>query len=241
MLSRTPFSLRSLVLALSLAASTSLWAADPVTDALQKAYAPYRAALYKTNGKSQPEAQQAITQAQAAWAQIVSQFGAQPAAPYDRDSRFGASLAEVTKVYAKAAGEIGNNQLTEAHGTLEHARDVMADLRKRNQVIVFSDHMNAYHAEMEHVLIDGSKMIDEPQGLLRLTALAGGLDYLAKRLSAEAPAELANNGEFVALVNAVEQSVAGLKTALFAQDATAVKAAMSKIKGPYGKLFAKFG
>ena len=241
MLSLTPFAPRTLVLALSLVASTSLWAADPVTDALQQAYAPYRSALYKTNGKSQPEAQQAITQAQVAWAQIVRQFGTKPSAPYDRDSRFGTSLAEVTSVYAKAAEEIGNNQLAEAHNTLERARDVMAELRRRNQVIVFSDHMNAYHAEMEHVLIDGSKMIDEPQGLLKLTALAGGLDYLAKRLSAEAPAELAKNGEFVALVNAVEQSVAGLKTALFAQDAAAVKAAMSKIKGPYSKLFAKFG
>lgn len=241
MLSSRPLSPSAVVLALSIMASSSLWAADPVTDALQLAYAPYRVALFKTSDKSRPEAQQALRQAQAAWGQIMRQFSAQPTAPYDRDSRFAASLAEVATVYAKASDEIEKNQLAEAHNTLERTRDVMAELRRRNQVIVFSDHMNAYHAEMEHVLIDGSKMIDEPQGLLKLTALAGGLDYLAKRLSAEAPAELAKNGEFVALVNAVEQSVAGLKTALLAQDAAAVKAAMSKIKGPYSKLFLKFG
>jgi hypothetical protein len=39
-------------------------AADPFTDALQAAYAPYRAALFRTSGKSQPEAGQATIQAQ---------------------------------------------------------------------------------------------------------------------------------------------------------------------------------
>lgn len=75
MLLRTTLTPRTLVLALSLAASASLWAADPVTDALQQAYAPYRAALFKTNTGSQADSQQVIGQAQAAWTQIISQFG----------------------------------------------------------------------------------------------------------------------------------------------------------------------
>ena len=56
------------------------------------------------------------------------------------------------KVYAKALAEVGANQLSRAHEMLEEARDIMADLRRRNQVITCSDHMNACHAEMEHVL-----------------------------------------------------------------------------------------
>ena len=161
--------------------------------------------------------------------------------PYDRDSGFAASLAEVGAVYAKAAAEIERNGLVAAHDTLEQVREVMAGLRQRNQVIVYSDQMNAYHAQMEHVLLDGGKMLAEPNGLLQLIAQVGALDYLAGRLKSKAPADYRQSEEFSVLYQAVEKSVADLKAALFAQDVGRVKEAMGKIKGPYSKMFIKFG
>ncbi|MDE2417296.1 MAG: hypothetical protein KGN32_05770 [Burkholderiales bacterium] len=228
-------------IALSIGSGASVWAADPVTDAMQQAYGPYRVALFRTNSGSVAESQQAIAQAQATWSQIVSQFGSKPAAPYDRDTKFVASLSEVTAVYAKAADEVSKNQLSNAHETLERARDVMAEMRQRNNVIVFSDHMNAYHAQMEHVLIEGVKLMDQPQGLLQLLAQVGALEYLASQMGTQAPASLTSNPEFMGSLKAVQQSVADLKAALLAQDAAATKAAIGKIKGPYSKMFLKFG
>lgn len=216
-------------------------ASDAVTDRLQEAYAPYRAALFKTNGNSQADAQAALEQAQAAWTKIQAQFSSQVPAPYDRDAGFAATLAEVAKIYGKALAEVKANQLTDAHNTLEDARDALAALRSRNHVVVFSDHMNAYHAEMEHVLIDGTKLLDQPQGMQKLTEQAGVLQYLAQRLVSEAPANLKSNDEFKEMSAAVIQSVKALTAALFAQDAAAAKAAMGNIKKPYSKLFAKFG
>ena len=214
---------------------------DPVTDAMQAAYAPYRVVLFKTNSNAQDDARKAIAQAQQKWNQIATQFGAQPPAPYDRDSSFKASLDKVSEVYAKAAGQIDKNELTDAHETLEQAREVIAEIRHRNQIIVYSDHMNAYHAQMEKVLIDGPKTLLEPNGLLQLTAQVGALDYLSAKLSSEAPVDYLKNDEFVASYNAVEQSVADLKTALFTQDVAQVKAALGKVKVPYSKMFIKFG
>lgn len=224
-----------------LLASPLACAADPVTDAITAAYAPYRAALFKTNSNSQPESQQAVEQARTAWQQIVSQYAAKAPAPYDRDKNFASALAEVSKVYDKAAAEIGQGQLSEAHETLEHARDVMAELRARNNVIVFSDHMNAYHSQMEHVLINGPKILDDANGLAELTAQVGALEFLATRLAREAPVETAANPEFKGLLATVQKSVTDLKTALFAQDKAKVKEALGKIKAPYSKLFLKFG
>lgn len=229
-----------LILAFGLACSAAS-AADPVTDAMAKAYAPYRAALFKTSNGTQADSQQAIEQARAAWGGIVKQFAARAPAPYDRDAQFAASLAEVGKVYDKAAAEIARNALPEAHETLEAARDVMAELRHRNNVIVFSDHMNAYHAQMERVLIEGPKTLETANGLLELTAQAGALEFLATRLGSEAPAEVAASEEFKGLLAAVQKSVADLKAALFAQDKVRVKDAIGKIKAPYSKLFIRFG
>jgi len=229
-----------LILSLMLAAGIAN-AADPVTDLMQKTYGPYRVALFKTNNNAQEDSRQAVAQAQQGWNQIAAQYGSKPPAPYAGDAEFANSLAEVNKVYVKAAEEIEKNLLTQAHDTLEHARDVMAEMRRRNQVVVYSDHMNAYHAQMEVVMIDGEKTLAGPNGMLQLTAQVGALEFLAGRLKSEAPADYLKNEEFNALNKAVEKSVADLKAALFSQDATKVKEAISKVKGPYSKMFIKFG
>jgi len=77
---------------------------------------------------------------------------ARPPAPCDRDPGFAATLKQVDDVYAKAQGQVADKRMVDAHATLEEARDLMADLRRRNGVIVCSDHMNVYHEEMEQVL-----------------------------------------------------------------------------------------
>jgi hypothetical protein len=81
-----------------------------------------------------------------------------------------------------------SNQPVAAHETLEAARDIIAALRHRNQVVVYSDYMNDYHAQMEKVLIAGPKIIDQPGGMQQVTAMVGALDYLARKQVGEAPA-----------------------------------------------------
>ncbi len=231
----------SIALSLNAALTTPALAADPVTDAMQAAYAPYRAALFRTNSKAQPESQQAIAQTQEAWKSLSDRFAAKPPAPYDRDTDFAPMLAKVGAVYDKAATEIGAGKLAEAHETLEAARDLQADLRRRNGVVVFSDHMNAYHAEMEHLLIEGPKVLEGPQGPQLLMAQVGTLEYLARQMRTQAPSALAGDAEFEAALKAVESSVQGVKRTLLTQDLAAVKAALGQVKGPYSKMFLKFG
>ncbi|MDO9144333.1 hypothetical protein [Rhodoferax sp.] len=241
MSTRVSHSLKAISLVLSLSFGAFAYAADPVTDLMQAANAPYRMALYKTNGKSQEEAQQALVQAQQAWNKLSSQVGAKPAAPYDRDPAFAASVTQASKVYEQALKEVSAGQLGDAHNTLERVRDIMADMRQRNNVVVFSDHMNAYHSQMEVIMMHGNETLAQPKGMLLLTAQAGALSYLAKQLEAQATAELKQNVEFAGLLKAVGQSVVNLEAALLNQDLAAIKEATGKLKGPYSKLFAKFG
>lgn len=227
--------------ALAICAGSSSFAGDPVNDAIQEAYAPYREALFQTNSKNQAGSQSSINRASQAWSGIVSRFAAKVPPPYDRDASFPGSLAAVADVYAQASAEINANKLTEAHETLERVRDIIAEARHRNGVIVYSDHMNAYHLAMESVLIDGSKVLLQANGLQQVADMVAVLRYLNKKLSTEAPANLSNSVEFVALVKDVDKSVIDLHTAVASQDVNAVKLAISKIKSPYSKLFLKFG
>lgn len=224
-----------------LAAATPARAADALTDAMQAAYAPYRAALFRTNSQAQAESQAAITQALRDWKAIAQQHAAAPPVPYAGDTRFAASLAEVNQVLADAEKQIQAGQLPQAHETLERVRDVLSSLRQRSGVVVFSDHMNAYHEEMEHVLTQAPALLAQPQGTLRLMARVGTLGYLAARLGTQAPPALLALADFTAGQRAVAQSVAALQEALLAQDAAAIRTALAGLKKPYSQLFLKFG
>jgi hypothetical protein len=227
-------------LALTSAAGAG-WAADAVTDAIQSAYGPYRAALFTTNQKSVPDAQAALGQATAAWNALTNRFKSAAPVPYDRDPAFADSLQRVQAVYAKAEQQVQAGQLAQAHDTLEEARDLIADLRRRNGVVVFSDHMNAYHEQMEHVLNEGTKQLAQPAAWLLLAGQAGVLDYLAQRLRKEAPAALLAQPEFVSALDAVLASSKSLSQAVLRQDETQLREALAKLKGPYSKMFLKFG
>lgn len=227
--------------AATLVAALPALAADAFTDAMQQAYAPYRAALFRTNSGELAASAQAVAQARQAWTAVRERFAAAPPAPYDRDARFAATLAEVDAVYARAVAQVGGGRLPEAHETLETIRDLLADLRHRNQVAVFSDAMNDYHAQMEEVLRAGPGWLAAPAAPAKLTAAAGALDYLAARLSREAPAALQADPGFAAALRAVEDSVKALLAAQAAGDADAARAALAGLKKPYSKLFLSWG
>jgi hypothetical protein len=242
-------SLSRWTLAAAVACASPVWAADAFTDAVQATYPAYRSVLFKTNSATQEECRQALAQAQSAWQQVAGRFAAGAPTPYDRDTQTSATLREVAAVYAQAGAEIERNQLKEAHETLEKVRDLLAAMRQRNQVVVFSDHMNAYHEQMEHVLTAGPGLLggsgtsgnSASGGLTALALEVGALQHLAGRLSSQADAGLRANPEFNTLLKAVQQSVADLRAAVLAQDAAAAKAALGKVKGPYSRLFLRFG
>ena len=233
--------IRQIVLAGVAGLTLHAWAADEVTDTIQAAYGPYRAALFRTNSNSQPEAQQAIASARQSWQAVSARFAAKPPPPYDRDPVFSAALDQVAAIYAKADLQVRDGQLAQAHETLEEARDVIALLRQRNGVVTYSDHMNAYHSEMEHVIGEGAKTLDGPQQAMLLMARVGVLEYLARRLRSEAPATLVREPEFGPALQAVEGSVVALRSAVLSQDAPAIRQAIDKLKGPYSRMFLKFG
>ena len=86
---------KSILLPLCLISATGLAvAADPLTEAMQKTYAPYRVALFKTNNNAQDDSRQAVLQAQQGWARVASEFGTNPPAPYAGDAEFAPQIAQ---------------------------------------------------------------------------------------------------------------------------------------------------
>jgi hypothetical protein len=227
MMKRNPrllFAQGAAAIALTLAGTAAL-AADAATDAIAVAYEPYRAALFRTNGKAQAESEAAMTAARAAWRTVQQRFAAVTPAPYDRDNRFAATLAEVDKVYGQAEAEIRQSRLADAHETLEKVRDLLGEMRRRNGVITYSDHINAYHEQMEQVVKHAAGWLAATPGLTELALQAGALEHLAKNLASEADAARRADPAFANALREVQAAVSSLRAALLAQDAAAARAA----------------
>jgi hypothetical protein len=216
-------------------------AGDALTEAIDAAYPPYRSALFRTNSGEAAESAQAIDTARQKWTALRMRFEAGPPAPYDRDRTLARTFAEVDAVYARAAAEVRDRRLAQAHETLEAVRDLLGELRRRNGVVAWSDHVNAYHAEMEKVLLDGPKLLDGTGGITALALQAGALEHLARRLDTEAPATLRAQPGFGEALLAVQASVDMLRSALLAQDAAAIRRAIAPLKPPFSRLFLRFG
>ncbi len=227
-----------MIAAVALAASSAASAADEFTDALQRAYAPYRVALFKTNSGSLPDAKAAVDAGAAAWVVVATRYASGAPAPYAVDARLPESLASVDGHWRKAASLVAAGNASGAHEALEAIRDTLADLRARNQVVVYSDPMNAYHAVMEDTLAikpsaDGA--------FVEATRKHAVLEYLARRLHDAAPPALAADTEFRSLLDAVDASLSSLGGAIASKDPQALQAALGKLKQPYSKLFLRFG
>lgn len=144
-------------------------------------------------------------------------------------------------MYRQAAEQIAAGQLSQAHETLEAVRNLLGEQRQRNGVVVFSDHVNAYHAAMEHTLASGATLLTQADGPLQLMAQVGVLQHLAQGLRRHAPAPLMQQQAFTELLDALDASVANLRTATLRQDVNAMRSALGQLKAPFSRLFLRFG
>ncbi len=223
---------------LSMMASAAI--AGPVTDFeadFRQMYGTYRAALFQTNtGK-----QESAVKTTGALVAVLGEFGegwkTSPPPHLADDPLWGETLAQAETLAAKAAQEASAGQAAEAHETLEGIRDLFGDMRLRNGQETFSDRMNAYHTEMEHVLMADLAAADP--ALLREQAAV--LSYLAKDIVMNPPAETSGSDEYTKLVSAFSASVEAFLTATRTGDGDAIKVAVEGLKKPYAKLFVKFG
>lgn len=218
-------------------------AAGPVTDfedAYRAVYGQYRVALFATNSGNVEKSVGSLAGFSGGWAGLMQTYRDAPPPQYADDAQWGEAMGAVDALLVKAGEEVASGQLPKAHETLEGVREVLSALHMRNGVQTFSDRMNAYHAEMEHVLaIDPAGVTADILG--ELAARGAVMRYLADDLMAHPPKEAGGNAEYAALVADFDGSVVAFETAVKAGDLAAVKAAMAGLKKPYSMLFLKFG
>ncbi|MGB5557957.1 MAG: hypothetical protein WBN04_08080 [Paracoccaceae bacterium] len=231
-------------LAVSVLGSSGAAMAGPNADfnaTFSDTYASYRSALFATNSGNPEKSQQALDTFDAKWTALLSDYSATPPPQYAEDPLWGETLSTVTDHLQQAEAAAAEGKLPASHLALEGIRDAVGDLHARNGIETFSDRMNAYHAEMEHVLETDMTNLDAAamQSLLERAAV---LSYLADDTLQSPPPEVAaGNAEYDALAAAFKASVDQMQTAARSGDPEALRGAAAGLKVPYSKFFLKFG
>jgi hypothetical protein len=207
---------------------------------MKAAYADYRAALFQTNRNDKAATEAALNGFLTKWRTIAVRWSATPPPHMMEDREVAGTFARIEEIALTAQKEASAGALAEAHETLEAIRDEIGALRQRNGLITFSDRMNAYHEKMEVVLGRQNSPLDAAMlGTLREEAAV--LNYLVETISQHVPADLKTNSDFAAALDGLRKSVLDLVDAARGGDPAAAKKALQALKGPYSRMFLRFG
>lgn len=208
---------------------------------VRAAYADYRAALFANNKGDKAKALKALAAFRTKWHKVMAEFP-KPTPRYAEEKAWGRTLKAVANMARKGEQLAIFGRLADSHEVLEGIRDALGELRTRNHVVDFSDHVNAYHKQMEHLLSAGhtAESLDA-KALNGVRETVGVLAYLADQIGAHASARLAGKAQFKTLLAGLKKSVADLRVALDSADTAAVAEAIQALKPAYAKLFVTFG
>jgi len=206
------------------------------------AYAAYRKALFQTNMKDANKSAKANSSFQGQWKQILKTYRTSPPETFKSDPKWSETLVNIERIAGRGSELIKDGKLAEAHEHLEGIRDELSDLRQRNSVIVFSDHINNYHEVMERLLSAGyspdridDSAVDTIRGQLSV------LTYLAESIRDNSPVRYNDNEQFQQLRDNLFSSLDALEKALAGKDPEEISRSIKMLKPAYAKLFVNFG
>lgn len=230
--------------AIAIILSTVFAEAGPVRDfdeSFADAYASYRMALFATNSGDTEKSNRALDSFSGKWTRLATNYLASPPPQYEDDPLWPQTLSSVEASINEAKTGIENNKLPAAHKALETIRDEVGALHERNGIEKFSDRMNAYHTQMEHVL--GMNVADLDEAALKsLLEQAAILSFLSKDILRQPPVGISSEDkEYSALANGFKASVNGFLSAARSGNPELLKKAIGGLKVPYSKFFLKFG
>ncbi|MBT4290063.1 MAG: hypothetical protein HOD92_22285 [Deltaproteobacteria bacterium] len=210
---------------------------------LDEAYAPYRMSLSLTNKKDKQEAaiktMNAFTKK---WAALSSTYLNNPPAPYNESPLWKSTITKTSEVMKEGLTLVKAGKLKAGHKTIEAIRGMLGKLRKSVSIRNFSDYVNTYHTEMEHLVgVKYSKQNLNAKAIIKLREKVAVLRFLMNEAKAATPKKYSENATFQKFLNGNIKLLQLLHQSLEKGDKNKVLAILPKIKPAYGKLFIKFG
>lgn len=207
------------------------------------AYGHYRTAVnYLRTGNTDLAALE-LEQASNKWDALNTRFAAKPPDAFADDPKWREALHEIGARLKGALGEIDEDRMDDAAKTLAPVRDMLGDLRRRNDIWIFSDRVNELSDAMDRLWRFRKAPPDfaVPKTLRELREGTAVLGYLLGRVRAEAPKEIAGMEDFTRMVDGALEGTDRMWRAIDTADTDLLINTLRELRAFENLLYLKFG
>jgi len=235
------------LLVLGAMAGTGARAAEPgpFIAAVSAAYPQFKMAWFYCRTGNDFLAQEELESFVAAWRRIDGRFRDAPPTAFARDAQWKTSLGEVAASLDRAAGLVRAGKARDAMQPLAAVRRALGALRRRNGVVIFSDHVDAYGAVVDRlVALRGrtrSQTALTDADIKAYAALAGELRAAVAKLRERAPADLKGDSGFTGSLEGNLASIDKLERNIRSRQAKAIYGSVAAVRADYILLFTRYG
>jgi hypothetical protein len=235
--------MRGALFALLLLLSCAPARAQAFDDALEAALGHWRAASwYARTGNSAVAALEA-EEFRTRWRALAAQF-ATPPAPFGRDPAWSETLRRIEDAASSAADALGRDDAAAAARALRQIGQALSDLRARNGVVSFSDHVAKYRDAVDRL---SELSLDDQLDPARISALRGMTERTAEAVAAleqNVPGRWRSDPAMDGLLRQNRDGVAALAAALARPDLPStleIVGLIGVVRANYNLLFLRFG
>ena len=232
-----------LALLMPLADASAASRLSAFNQAVAEAYEPYRGAVSYLRTENLDLAALELETAGERWKIVMSRFADTPPDAFAEDADWRATLGDVEGRLKAALEAADQGDRTAALAAAGPVRAILGDLRRRNQLVVFSDRVNEITASMDRLWVFRKSPPDfgAAEDLRRLREETAVLGYLLERCGEEAPAELSGREDFRRLIDGTREGVERMWRAIESKDEQLLINTLRELRSFDRMLFLRFG
>ena len=221
--------------------------AGPITEFdsdLADSWVHCRDALYQSDPAHADDkaAIEAMAAFRSGWMRLSARWSAAPPPHYSEDPEFTQDLADVADVAGDALRLAEEGDIEQARSTLLQVPALLAEMRRKNGIDSFTDRLDALAEQMAEITEDSFDRAElSPPQVVALIRQVAVLAYLGDQLEKRAPARVADDENFLSMVEDINAQLRGLGTAALAGQRAPVLAALSDLRRAFDRFYLLYG
>ena len=167
-----------------------------------------------------------------------------PPPHFSEEKEWNETWVQVKSMADQALGLLQKNSTDNARTVFEDLRELLANLRKRNNIIIHEDFIFAYYGRMDELVgsdFTPKSLGDDPKRIIELKEQLAVLSYLLEAMENNAPDKLSNDTKFLMSLEELSQSIEKVRQAIETKDNSKIAAEVLNLRPTFMKFFLKHG
>jgi hypothetical protein len=207
------------------------------------AYAHYREAVFYARTGNTPVAGLALDEFVTKWTALVGLYADNPPPEYAGDAKFGETLRDILARSEEGLEALDADDAESAREAINPIRGILADLRRRNGLVTWSDLVDELTAAMDVLARYRREVkdLDDAETVAMVRDQAAIVAALFERCRKEAAPEIAVDPEFRRLISGAAESMGRLLESLETKSMRLYRIGIGELRSYERIMYLRFG